>query len=41
MGIGGEDVLWAKGLPAIYAPESSGKLIADTVKRLLNKEEAL
>ena len=38
LGIGGDDVLWARGLPAIHAPESSGKLIADTVIRLLNKE---
>ena len=37
MGIGGEDVLWAKGLPAIHAPESSGKLIADTINRLLER----
>ena len=41
MGIAGEDVLWARGLPAIYAPESSGKLIADTIIRLLKKEEPL
>ena len=40
LGIGGKNVLWARGLPAIYAPESSGKLITDTVIRLLNKEEA-
>ena len=41
MGLPGEDVLWARGLPAIYAPESSGKLIAETVNRLLEKEEPL
>lgn len=41
MGIAGEDVLWARGLPAIYAPESSGKLIADTIIRLVKKEEPL
>ena len=41
MGLPGEDVLWARGLPAIYAPESSGKLIAETVNRLLKKEEPL
>lgn len=40
-GIAGEDVLWARGLPAIHAPESSGQLIADTVSRLLRKEEIL
>ena len=41
MGIGGNDVLWARGLPAIHAPESSGKLIADTIRRLTQKEEPL
>lgn len=41
MGIVGDDVLWARGLPAIYAPESSGKLITDTIARLLYKEETL
>lgn len=41
LGIGGEDVLWARGLPATHAPESSGKLIADAVIRLLNKELSL
>ena len=41
LGIGGENVLWARGLPAIHAPESSGKLIADTILRLFKKEEAL
>lgn len=41
MGIGGKDVLWAKGLPAIHAPESSGRLIADTILRLIQKEEPL
>ena len=35
LGIGGDDVLWARGLPAIHAPESSGKLIADTVNKEL------
>lgn len=29
-GIAGENVVWARGLPGIHAPESSGKLIADT-----------
>ena len=41
LGIGEEDVLWARGLPAIHAPESSGKLIADTILRLIQKEEPL
>lgn len=39
-GIEGEDVVWARGLPGIHAPESSGRLIANTVIRML-KEEAL
>ena len=34
-----DDIVWARGLPGIYAPESSGKLIADTMLRKL-KEEA-
>lgn len=34
-GLAGEDVVWARGLPGIHAPESSGKLIADTFIRLL------
>lgn len=29
----GEDIIIAKGLPGIYAPESSGKLIADTIQQ--------
>lgn len=33
-GILGEDVIPARGLPGIYAPESSGRLIAETVLRL-------
>jgi len=33
-GIAGDDVIWARGLPGKYAPERSGKLIADTVLRL-------
>lgn len=28
-GMEGADVIWARGLPGLYAPESSGKLIAD------------
>jgi dipicolinate synthase subunit A len=35
IGIAGEDVLWARGLPGKDAPESSGWLIARTVERLL------
>ena len=33
----GEDVIWARGLPGIIAPESSGKLIAETILRLLKE----
>ncbi len=36
-GITGSDVVWAKGLPGIHAPESSGKLIADTFLRLTGR----
>lgn len=32
------DVIQARGLPGIYAPESSGQLIANTVYRLLMEE---
>ena len=38
-GIGGEDVIWARGLPGIHAPESSGKLIAETFIRLWKEME--
>ena len=34
-GIAGEDVVIARGLPAIHFPESSGKLIAETFLRLI------
>lgn len=37
-GIEGQDVVWARGLPGIYAPERSGKLIADTFLRLVKEE---
>lgn len=37
-GIEGNNVIWARGLPGKYAPERSGKLIADTILRL-SKEE--
>lgn len=39
-GLPGQDVVWAKGLPGKDAPETSGKLIADTVIRLLYNKEA-
>lgn len=38
-GIHGNDVVWARGLPGIHAPETSGRLIAKTFLRLV-KEEA-
>ena len=41
-GLPGDDVIWARGLPGKDAPESSGRLIADTVLRYLyNKEEEI
>lgn len=40
-GLDGPDVLWARGLPAKDAPESSGALIAKTVIRLLDRKEPL
>lgn len=33
-GLDGEDVIWARGLPGKYAPDSSGKLIAETFLKL-------
>ena len=33
-GMDAEDVVWARGLPGIHAPESSGRLIAETFLRL-------
>lgn len=32
-GLGGYDVVYARGLPGQYAPESSGRLIAETIQR--------
>ena len=37
-GLPGADVILARGLPGKDAPESSGKLIAQSILRLLNKE---
>lgn len=37
-GLGGEDVVWARGLPGIHAPESAGKLMAQTILRKLKEE---
>ena len=39
-GIDGEDVVTARGLPGILAPESAGQLIADTIVRLLKEENS-
>lgn len=39
-GIDDEDVIWARGLPGKMLPESSGRLIGQTVLRLI-KEETL
>ena len=38
-GIGGQDVIWARGLPNHDAPESSGNLIGKTVLRLISEKE--
>lgn len=38
-GIDGNDVIWARGLPGKDVPESSGKLIAETVLRLITGKE--
>lgn len=37
--LSGEDVIWARGLPGVYAPVSSGTLIAETILRLCREEE--
>ena len=39
VGIAGDDVLWARGLPGKDAPESSGRLIARTILRLCGGKE--
>lgn len=41
LGIAGKHVIWARGLPGKDAPESSGRLIAKTAIRLIEKERAL
>jgi len=38
-GIGGKDILQARGLPGKDAPESSGALIAKTVLRLIDRKD--
>lgn len=37
-GLEGTDIIQAKGLPGIYAPESSGNLIAKTILRYLRRD---
>lgn len=37
-GLPGPDAVWARGLPGNHAPESSGRLIADTLTRLWKEE---
>lgn len=39
LGLGGLDVVWARQLPGRYAPESSGKLISETVLKFVSKED--
>lgn len=39
LGLGSPDVIWARGLPGKDAPESSGKLIAQTAIRLAARKE--
>lgn len=36
-GMEGSGVVWARGLPGVHAPESSGKLIAETFLRLFRE----
>lgn len=40
-GMEGKDVIWARGLPGKMLPESSGRLIGETVLRLTGKEAVL
>ena len=40
-GLGGQDVISARGLPGKYAPESAGKLIAKTILNKLKSEDIL
>lgn len=37
-GMDGPDVIWARGLPGIHVPESSGQLIAETFLRLYKED---
>ena len=36
-GLGGDDVIWARGLPNIHAPETSGRLIGKTVSKWIRE----
>lgn len=38
-GMGGQDIVWARGLPNREAPESSGILIGRTIQRLLQRKD--
>lgn len=38
-GLDSEDTVWARGLPGIHAPETSGNLIARTFLRLMKEEK--
>lgn len=40
LGLSGKNVIWARGLPGKDAPESSGTLISNTVRRLIFEKEA-
>ncbi len=37
-GLEGADVLWSRGLPGVYAPETSGNLIARTIQKFLEED---
>lgn len=37
-GMEGDRVIWARGLPGVHAPESSGKLIAETFLKLSRRD---
>ena len=38
-GLESENILWARSLPGIHAPESSGRLIAETVMRYIKEDQ--
>ena len=37
-GLAGDDVIWARGLPSIHAPETSGRLIGKTVSKWIRED---